>query len=420
MRRRVDAGRGGAAPAGPGRGRGRLRGARGARWRCRAAFVTAWREFADDHDGLVERLARACDELAAACDRTAVEVEYAKIQYIAALVVLGATIASLVATIWAGGVSAAGIPVAVAAAQVTIRLVLMRLLTGVVLGAGVNVAIDLVAQSIQRSRSPRRLGLVVDGPGCPGRCRIRRGRWRRRPRRRAARTGSAGHAGRPARRGRRDRAGRRHRRATRPRRAADRARCAARDDFRARRWPRPGSAAGPRRPRAGVGRDRGAGPCATAARWRRASGPPGRWCPRPRLRHRRCRAQHRRPYRRRAGTGRQRGPGGVLAPSGRRGTGVGVVSGVAVASDRWPGTGRGAAAVGWVATRGAPGRAAPRGSARGCVGPLAARAGTGGSRHRRVRPGGSPADGAAGIRATRRGAGCATAGSAGAVCRRPG
>ena len=76
-------------------------------------------------------------------------MEYAKIQYIAALVVLGATIASLVATVWAGGVSAAGIPVAVAAAQVTIRLVLMRLLTAVVLGAGVNVAIDLVAQSIQ-------------------------------------------------------------------------------------------------------------------------------------------------------------------------------------------------------------------------------------------------------------------------------
>src|SRR5690606_16474985 len=120
-----------------------------------AAFARAWAAYSDTPDGFIERLADACDQLAAACDRAAVEVEYAKIQYIAALVVLGATIAALVATIWAGGVSAAGIPVAVAAAQLTIRLVLMRLLTAVVLGAGVNVAIDLVAQSIQLTRQHR-------------------------------------------------------------------------------------------------------------------------------------------------------------------------------------------------------------------------------------------------------------------------
>jgi hypothetical protein len=114
-----------------------------------SSFATAWQQFAADGDGLIERLARACDELAAACDSVAVEVEYAKIQYIAALVVLGATIAGLVAAIWAGGVSAAGIPLAIAAAQATIRLVIMRLLAAAVLGAGVNAAVDLVAQSIQ-------------------------------------------------------------------------------------------------------------------------------------------------------------------------------------------------------------------------------------------------------------------------------
>lgn len=120
-----------------------------------ASFARAWAVYADTPEGFIERLAEACEQLASACDRAAVEVEYAKIQYIAALVILGATIAALVATIWAGGVSAAGIPIAVAAAQLTIRLVLMRLLTAVVLGAGVNVAIDLVAQSIQLTQHHR-------------------------------------------------------------------------------------------------------------------------------------------------------------------------------------------------------------------------------------------------------------------------
>jgi hypothetical protein len=114
-----------------------------------AAFAAAWQGFVARDDGFVDRLADACDELARACDTVAVEVEYAKIQYIAALVILGATIAALVATIWAGGVSAAGIPVAIAAAQVSIRLVMMRLLTAIVLGAAVNLAVDAVAQSIQ-------------------------------------------------------------------------------------------------------------------------------------------------------------------------------------------------------------------------------------------------------------------------------
>jgi hypothetical protein len=113
------------------------------------AFTRLWHQFAASGDGLVDTLAAACAELAAFCEAAATEVEYAKIQYIAALLLLGATIASLIAMIWAGGVSAGGIPVAIAAAQVTIRLVLMRLLTSIVVSTALNLLIDGLAQGLQ-------------------------------------------------------------------------------------------------------------------------------------------------------------------------------------------------------------------------------------------------------------------------------
>lgn len=112
------------------------------------AFAQLWRRFAAT-DGFADRLATACEALASACDNAALEIEYAKIQYIAALVVLGITLAALAAAIWAGGVSALGIPVAIAAAQVTIRVILMRLITAVAIGAVLNLAIDGVAQAVQ-------------------------------------------------------------------------------------------------------------------------------------------------------------------------------------------------------------------------------------------------------------------------------
>ena len=119
------------------------------------AFANLWRLFTGDGEGLVEQLAAACDQLAAACDRTALEVEYAKIQYVAALVILGVTIASLLAMVWAAGVSAGGIPIAIAAAHITIRLVLVRLLSAIAFGTALNVAVDGLAQVIQFSRGSR-------------------------------------------------------------------------------------------------------------------------------------------------------------------------------------------------------------------------------------------------------------------------
>ncbi len=119
------------------------------------AFADMWRRVAGDADGFINQLATACERLAEACNRTAQEVEYAKIQYIGALIVLGVTIASLLAMVWAGGISAGGIPIAIAAANVTIRVVLVRLLTAVAFGAGLNVALDGLAQAIQLSNRHR-------------------------------------------------------------------------------------------------------------------------------------------------------------------------------------------------------------------------------------------------------------------------
>jgi hypothetical protein len=113
------------------------------------AFAELWQSIAGEPSGYQSMIAEACDQLAEACDGAAVEVEYAKLQYVVALVILAATIAWLLATAALGGVSAAGIPVAVAAAHLTIRLVLARLLTAVVVGAGINVIIDALVQFTQ-------------------------------------------------------------------------------------------------------------------------------------------------------------------------------------------------------------------------------------------------------------------------------
>jgi hypothetical protein len=113
------------------------------------AFAQLWQRFSADGDGFVDQVARACEELAAACDETACHVEYAKIQYLVALVILAATLAYLAALVVAGGFSAVGIPIAIAAAQFTIRALLLRLVSAVAFGVVLNVSLDGVAQGIQ-------------------------------------------------------------------------------------------------------------------------------------------------------------------------------------------------------------------------------------------------------------------------------
>ncbi len=116
-----------------------------------AAFLSGWHRVAgsDTATGLVAQLASACDEIANACERAATEVQYAKYAFIGALAVLAGTIAWLLGLAVFGGVSAAGIPVAVAAAQLTIRTILVRVIAAVALSAAITAGLDIAIQGIQ-------------------------------------------------------------------------------------------------------------------------------------------------------------------------------------------------------------------------------------------------------------------------------
>src|SRR4051812_14098901 len=112
------------------------------------AFGPAWDQLASA-DGYLAGLAGLGEQLAAACERTAQDVEYAKLEYIGALAALATTLALLAAAIWAGGVSALGMPAAIAAAQFSIRLLLTRLVTGIIAGVVFTAGLDAAAQLVQ-------------------------------------------------------------------------------------------------------------------------------------------------------------------------------------------------------------------------------------------------------------------------------
>jgi hypothetical protein len=112
------------------------------------AFGSAWDQITGP-DGYLPGLAALCEQLAAACDGTAQDIEYAKLEYVGALVALGATLAVLAGAIWAGGVSALGMPAAISAAQFTIRLLLTRLVTGILVGVVFTTGLDAAAQLVQ-------------------------------------------------------------------------------------------------------------------------------------------------------------------------------------------------------------------------------------------------------------------------------
>jgi hypothetical protein len=112
------------------------------------AFARFWGPFHAD-GGYLATLAEHCDKLAAACDRTASDVEYAKLEYIAALVVLASTLAALTASLIAGGVSALGMPAAIAFAQFSIRLIITRLISGILFGVALVGGMDVFAQLVQ-------------------------------------------------------------------------------------------------------------------------------------------------------------------------------------------------------------------------------------------------------------------------------
>ncbi len=121
-----------------------------------AAFQSVWQQVARPDSGFLDQLARACDQMANACEHAAVEVEYAKYEFIGALALLAGTLAVLVALLFAGGLSAGGIPIAVATAQTTIRAVLTRLIASVVVAEMYSLGLDALGQGIQLLAGHRR------------------------------------------------------------------------------------------------------------------------------------------------------------------------------------------------------------------------------------------------------------------------
>jgi hypothetical protein len=112
------------------------------------AFTRLWAPFQAEQ-GYLEELSQQCDRLATACDRTASDVEYAKLEYIAALAVLAATLAAFAASLVFGGVSALGMPAAIAFAQFSVRLIITRLITNILVGVGFIGGMDVFAQLVQ-------------------------------------------------------------------------------------------------------------------------------------------------------------------------------------------------------------------------------------------------------------------------------
>ncbi|WP_131736236.1 WXG100-like domain-containing protein [Actinomadura roseirufa] len=117
---------------------------------------------------MLPKLAEACGELAETLDGGALDIEYAKLMFIALLIVTAVEIAWLIAAAFATfGASTAGIPAVEASAQVTARMIFRSLverlgrrfmgsvLRGAAFGALQGGGLDLVVQSVQIAQGNR-------------------------------------------------------------------------------------------------------------------------------------------------------------------------------------------------------------------------------------------------------------------------
>ncbi|AOS62142.1 WXG100-like domain-containing protein [Actinoalloteichus hymeniacidonis] len=114
------------------------------------AFREFWGQYVVNDPQFLPKLQELCTELGAACDNAALEVEYTKLSIIAALVMLAASIASMVAAAFATfGTSTAGIPIAQAATRVTVQMLFRQLIQQIALNLAVNIGVDVAIQSGQ-------------------------------------------------------------------------------------------------------------------------------------------------------------------------------------------------------------------------------------------------------------------------------
>lgn len=134
------------------------------------AFAEYWDRFVAGDEQFLVTLQQACEQLGQGCDETALNIEYTKLSIIAALLVLAAQIAAMAAAAVATlGASTAGIPIAQAAARITVQLAFQELIKQIALKAAVNVAINVgvdgVIQGLQFARGDREswdVGNTVD------------------------------------------------------------------------------------------------------------------------------------------------------------------------------------------------------------------------------------------------------------------
>ncbi|WP_157163030.1 hypothetical protein [Actinoalloteichus spitiensis] len=115
-------------------------------------FEAYWSEFED----YLQQLAAMSEQLSTGCGDMALEVEHAKISIYIALAALAIQITAMLASaVVSFGTSSAGIPVATAATQFTIRQILMTLLRNILLNIATNLATDYGIQLFQVARGDR-------------------------------------------------------------------------------------------------------------------------------------------------------------------------------------------------------------------------------------------------------------------------
>jgi hypothetical protein len=120
------------------------------------AFTAYWQQYSDGDEAYLTKLSKLCDNLAAHCDQTAMQIEYAKYQFIVALIILAIQITYMLAMAGPSfGASTAGIPVAQVATQSFIRMIAMNVIRTMIFMILQNVLSDVVVQAIQLGEGHR-------------------------------------------------------------------------------------------------------------------------------------------------------------------------------------------------------------------------------------------------------------------------
>src|SRR4051794_25449136 len=119
-------------------------------------FTQYWAKYSDGEDAYLPKLVALCESLSGLCDETALQVEFAKYQFIIALIILAIQIAYYLAmAIPSFGASTAAIPVAEVATQSFIRIIAQNVIRTMIFMIVQNVLSDVIIQTIQLGEGHR-------------------------------------------------------------------------------------------------------------------------------------------------------------------------------------------------------------------------------------------------------------------------